>query len=248
MTYKEFIQNILDTRGRFSCGNEYHERHHIIPKCLGGTNDEENLIDLFAREHFIAHRLLALENPTDKRLTFAWWNMAQCKGSSKKREAVTPEEYEEAKVVRSSMISELLKGRTFTNETLNKMRESQKARYKNGGKSTFYGKHHTDESKQKLRESRLGKKETKEHRYKIGLGVKNSEKYRAAMKEVGKKVICEGVVYNSISECARHYGMGDTSLNHYLYDRPMPKKWKDRGLMYYKDYLEEGGLDDCKKT
>lgn len=248
MTYKEFIQNILDTRGRFSCGNEYHERHHIIPKCLGGTNDEENLIDLFAREHFIAHRLLALENPTDKRLTFAWWNMAQCKGSSKKREAVTPEEYEEAKVVRSSMISELLKGRTFTNETLNKMRESQKARYKNGGKSTFYGKHHTDESKQKLRESHLGKKETKEHRHKIGLGVKNSEKYRAAMKEVGKKVICEGVVYNSISECARHYGMGDTSLNHYLYDRPMPKKWKDRGLMYYKDYLEEGGLDDCKKT
>jgi hypothetical protein len=32
MTYQEFIDNILNTRGRFSCGNEYHERHHIKPK------------------------------------------------------------------------------------------------------------------------------------------------------------------------------------------------------------------------
>ena len=46
MTYNEFIQNILDTRGRFGIPDgEYKERHHIVPKCLGGTNDKENLID-----------------------------------------------------------------------------------------------------------------------------------------------------------------------------------------------------------
>ena len=44
-TYKEFINSILESRGRFACGGEYYERHHIIPKCIGGTNDEENLID-----------------------------------------------------------------------------------------------------------------------------------------------------------------------------------------------------------
>lgn len=55
MTYDNFIQNILLERGRFNCGNEYHERHHILPKCLGGTDDKENLIDLYAKEHFIAH-------------------------------------------------------------------------------------------------------------------------------------------------------------------------------------------------
>ena len=59
MTYIEFINDILNTRGRFACGDEYHERHHITPKCMGGTNDNENLIDLFAREHYIAHLLLA---------------------------------------------------------------------------------------------------------------------------------------------------------------------------------------------
>ena len=53
-TYEEFIQNILDTRGRFACGDEYHERHHIVPRCMDGSNNRENLIDLYAREHFVA--------------------------------------------------------------------------------------------------------------------------------------------------------------------------------------------------
>lgn len=97
MTYKEFIDNILKTRGRFNCGDEYHERHHIVPRCMDGTDDEENLIDLFAREHFIAHKLLALENLENEKLVFAWWNMCQCTGSAKKRIGVTSEEYEEAR-------------------------------------------------------------------------------------------------------------------------------------------------------
>ena len=70
VTYEEFINNILETRGRNGCGDEYHETHHIVPKCMGGSNDKENLIDLFAREHFEAHRLLALENPENEKLNF----------------------------------------------------------------------------------------------------------------------------------------------------------------------------------
>lgn len=62
ITYDEFIQNILDNRGRFNCGDEYCERHHMLPKCMGGTDDKNNLIDLFAKEHFEVHRLLAMEN------------------------------------------------------------------------------------------------------------------------------------------------------------------------------------------
>ena len=97
MTYEEFIDNILKTRGRFNCSSDYHERHHIIPRCMNGTNDKDNLIDLFAREHFVAHRLLALENPNNEKLVYAWWNMCQCKDSSQMRIEVTPEEYEEAR-------------------------------------------------------------------------------------------------------------------------------------------------------
>ena len=75
MTYNEFIQDILNTRGRFNCGDEYHERHHIVPKCIDGTDTKDNLIDLFAREHFISHKLLAEENQDNYKLKYAYWNM-----------------------------------------------------------------------------------------------------------------------------------------------------------------------------
>lgn len=101
MTYEDFIQNILDERGRFACGDEYHERHHILPKCLGGTNEDENLVDLYAREHFIAHKLLAEENPDNVLLVFAYTCMAFVKNDKEHRYELTPEEYEEAKIIHS---------------------------------------------------------------------------------------------------------------------------------------------------
>lgn len=36
----------------------YFERHHVVPKCLGGNDNPDNLIVLTAREHFLAHWLL----------------------------------------------------------------------------------------------------------------------------------------------------------------------------------------------
>ena len=37
----------------------YAERHHVVPRSLSGTNDKSNLVWLTAREHFVAHVLLA---------------------------------------------------------------------------------------------------------------------------------------------------------------------------------------------
>lgn len=36
----------------------YTERHHIVPKSLGGSNDKSNLIRLTPRQHYIAHWML----------------------------------------------------------------------------------------------------------------------------------------------------------------------------------------------
>ena len=44
MKYQEFINNILQTRGRLITSNEYYEKHHIIPRCKNGSDNEENLI------------------------------------------------------------------------------------------------------------------------------------------------------------------------------------------------------------
>lgn len=37
----------------------YTEKHHTIPKCLGGNNEKSNLTVLTDREHFLVHYILA---------------------------------------------------------------------------------------------------------------------------------------------------------------------------------------------
>lgn len=153
MCYQEFIQNILNTRGRFNCGDEYHERHHIIPKCLGGGNEEENLIDLFAKEHFIAHKLLAQENPDNNSLVFAWTCMAFPNNNVQERYETTPEEYEEAK----KAISKAMSGRTVSDETKKKQSNIAKERFSVPENNPFYGKHHTEETRNIIRQKNKGK-------------------------------------------------------------------------------------------
>ncbi|ARK07836.1 putative homing endonuclease [Aeromonas phage phiA8-29] len=60
----------------------YTELHHIVPRCLGGSDNPENLVRLTAREHFIAHRLLAKMYPSVIDLRFAALKMARKRGSS----------------------------------------------------------------------------------------------------------------------------------------------------------------------
>lgn len=52
----------------------YSETHHIIPRCMGGSNKENNLIKLSARQHFICHLLLTKmvhEEPFLSKLKYA---------------------------------------------------------------------------------------------------------------------------------------------------------------------------------
>jgi hypothetical protein len=60
MNYRKVYDDII--RNRLSnplSEGEYGEKHHIIPKSLGGSNKKDNVVKLSAREHFICHALLA---------------------------------------------------------------------------------------------------------------------------------------------------------------------------------------------
>ena len=107
MEYKEFIENILNTRGRFGIPQEeYKEKHHILPKCLGGGNEINNLIDLYPEEHYEAHKLLAEEHSDVQGLLYARFMMGHGGGSSKKREKQNNIEYAEARKKYSHYLSE----------------------------------------------------------------------------------------------------------------------------------------------
>lgn len=53
--YAQLIAN-AQMREPLQC---YVERHHIVPRSLGGADVQSNIVALTAREHFIAHCLLA---------------------------------------------------------------------------------------------------------------------------------------------------------------------------------------------
>ena len=55
--YKQWHDNII-ARGKNRILTGYKEKHHIIPKSLGGNNSKDNLVELTAREHFMVHMLL----------------------------------------------------------------------------------------------------------------------------------------------------------------------------------------------
>lgn len=59
MNYEKHYERLISKGLNRSKPKEYVEEHHILPVCLGGSDNKNNLVYLTAREHFIAHALLA---------------------------------------------------------------------------------------------------------------------------------------------------------------------------------------------
>lgn len=82
MNYSKIYDQIID-RARTRVPSGYVEHHHVIPKCMGGTDDNENLVALYPEEHFVAHVLLVKMFPNSQSLIAAVQLMT--KGHSGKR-------------------------------------------------------------------------------------------------------------------------------------------------------------------
>jgi len=178
MNYKLIYDRIIE-RARARKLEGYKEKHHIIPKSLGGLNSKDNLVELTAKEHFICHKLLVKIYPDNAKLKFALLAMCNLKNKVHKRSyIITANEYEYVR----KLVSEAKKGKnTRTNkyipsdETRKKLSEANLGRipwnkgllgYRKGiAKSDEHklkisnavtGYRHSAESKQKMSESRKG--------------------------------------------------------------------------------------------
>ena len=78
MDYAAHYDRLIErARGRTFVG--YRERHHIVPKCMGGGNEAGNIVELTGEEHYVAHQLLVKMHPCVKGLACAANRMAkQC--------------------------------------------------------------------------------------------------------------------------------------------------------------------------
>lgn len=70
MDYQK-IYNTLVRRGQNRILEGYSEKHHIIPRCLGGTDGANNLVSLTPEEHYLCHLLLVKIHPNNIRLVKA---------------------------------------------------------------------------------------------------------------------------------------------------------------------------------
>lgn len=162
---------------------EYTEKHHIIPKCLGGVNTKSNYARLTASEHYVAHQLLVKLFPNEPKLIYAanmmTLNAFGLRGSNNKSYSWLRKKF-------SIVVGNRSRGVVPSAETIAKMSESGKRKIFSEehrsniaisglnrkpsketrdkmsasakGKQHWLNKNHTEETKTKMSEGQLGKK------------------------------------------------------------------------------------------
>lgn len=98
MNYEELYVNLLLKHGTKEkpADDKYYERHHIIPKSLGGSDSKENLVYLPGRAHFIAHWVL-YKIHNNEAMARAFFGMCDFKRNPERAKFVSSKGYEIAK-------------------------------------------------------------------------------------------------------------------------------------------------------
>lgn len=150
---KWYFKIIENARTRVLDKSIYVERHHVLPKCMGGVNDSYNIVSLTAREHFICHMLLIkmVESTYYKRkMQHALGKFVQSTKTQNRN--LNSRQYELAR----KAISNARKGSTHTVETRQKLSTSNKGKQSpNKGRRGMFK--HTESAKEKISNAVKGK-------------------------------------------------------------------------------------------
>ena len=197
---KWYFSIIENSKFRILPVNTSIEKHHILPKSLGGDNSKFNIANLTPREHFVCHFLLTKMTTGVNKAKMV--NAALRLSNDKKGRCVNSKIYEIIKNERRAYLktlkgskspsygmkrsestkklqSELKKGKPLSEEHKQKLK---------GRIGPMLGKTHSDETKQKLSEfgktrvpSEHSKKKTSETM--LSANIQRSEETREKMRQ-----------------------------------------------------------------
>ncbi len=172
MNYQKHYDTLIN-RAKTRILTGYVERHHIVPRCMEGTDDLSNIAVLTPEEHYTAHMLLVKIYPNNYSLLCAVRMMSYTRKGNKlygwlKRKArfTTPRK-KETKPRKKRVLTEEHKrkiglagiGRTFTAETRQKISqkniETKSKQNLKGKNSHMWGRHHSEETKRKISQTKL---------------------------------------------------------------------------------------------
>lgn len=218
-----YFNIITNAQSRLSPDNV--EKHHIIPKSIGGSNSNDNLVKLTPREHFICHILLTkfTEGINKRKMVYASNRMFYGKDryipNSKFYENIRKEAMQNLSLHNTGQkrspatckkISESLKGKGLGSQT----KEHIDKRI-----SKIKGSTRSDETKRKMSEDRRGKIQTIEHikkRQKSLIGKKRNtesiERYRIS-KTGSNNPNAKAVDINGKHYSTKHEACVDLGLN-----------------------------------
>ena len=145
--YEKFIASLQGQRIEGYC-----ELHHIIPRSFGGSDDKSNLVALTARQHYVAHWILAKACGGSAARAFYMMSNFGKYGS------VNSTTYENARKEYSKLVSVQMKNRppmVFTPEHREKLRQAK------------LGTKLSEETKKKVGAAQIGRKLSEETKRKI---------------------------------------------------------------------------------
>ena len=99
--YSQWYYNIITRAQSRSIHPAIIEKHHIVPKSLGGTNDPDNLVKLSPREHYICHLLLTkmCEGKAKQKMVYALWAIMNLSNPYQERKIIKGRLYESLRQV-----------------------------------------------------------------------------------------------------------------------------------------------------
>lgn len=149
------------------------EKHHILPKSLGGNNDKSNLVALTLREHFICHMLLVKMTfgKSRNKMVYALWKMCHSTKTRKSEFKLTARTYESVK----SLMQTVRTSEDFTPEWRAKISASRR-----GQTSWNKGISRTEEEKSKISATRKIRAKDPNWNLRPACSVEKAQKIRLA--------------------------------------------------------------------
>lgn len=168
--YTKWYYNIIVNA--LSSTNLHGEKHHILPKCfaIGGEHQKDNIVVLTYKEHYVVHRLLAkmFEGKRKSQMLYAMWSLTS---THQGKRTITSQQYSISK----RALLEARKNFKHTDAARLKMSKARKGKQlgklnpmygrtgelspRYGLPSSFAGRCHTIESKQKMSDNNIMKRD-----------------------------------------------------------------------------------------
>ena len=226
-----YVSIISQALTRIHVKGSYAERHHILPTCLGGSDEKSNIVKLSAKEHFVCHRLLTkmTTGMNRCRMANAVYRLTHRSKLHKETVKISSGLYERLKIDRSLAMSMLLRGRApykMTDETRHRMsiarqgivRSQSLEERKNRSKNQM-GRFVSEESKLKMSisaKNRIHHPHSMETRAKISrsnTGKQHSEEIRNQISAAVKNAMNDPIILEKISKSSKESSLDRCWIN-----------------------------------